>query len=481
MSYNNLYRTDNGIETTHEMVRNTPVYISKNSNSKGQLVFLSHGFAGSSSFMKSIAISLANSGNIVVRFDFLGHGRHPLPFTGNITTTGGTTRLFVDQSNEVIDYYLNKFKKKQAILIGHSMASDIVIRTALKRDDIKGTIGISTYSKVIDVDNPKNLLILNGEWETGLRNKSIDFLEKIGIENPKENQLYGFFYKDNARKLIPIKNSDHVRILYSIETQKEINNWISKISGKDLELKPNQIGIWVFVLLASLITLFVFFVEFVPAREGKNFNLKLPNYLLANLVAIIVTPIILKNFVFEFVDIPAHNHIINHLLFYSLILSPIISLEIYKNLIKTFSLLIFINVLFFYLIVFGGIVDSYVSSFFPSNDRWLLLFFGLFGCIPFMIILQILYESSKNGFFYGNWTKFFLTFSILISIFLDFENLFILSYGVLLFLMFSLVFGFLTNILNRKYNNTLSCGMINGVALSWTFAVAIPMYSHNLR
>ena len=180
-------------------------------------------------------------------------------------------------------------------------------------------------------------------------------------------------------------------------------------------------------------------------------------------------------------DIPAHNHIINHLLFYSLILSPIISLEIYKNLIKTFSLLIFINVLFFYLIVFGGIVDSYVSSFFPSNDRWLLLFFGLFGCIPFMIILQILYESSKNGFFYGNWTKFFLTFSILISIFLDFENLFILSYGVLLFLMFSLVFGFLTNILNRKYNNTLSCGMINGVALSWTFAVAIPMYSHNLR
>ena len=40
----------------------------------------------------------------------------------------------------------------------------------------------------------------------------------------------------------------------------------------------------------------------------------------------------------------------------------------------------------------------------------------------------------------------------------------------------ALIFGFLANIISRKYNNTLSSGLANGIALAWTFSTALPLY-----
>ena len=58
--------------------------------------------------MKSIAISLANTGYKTVTYDFLGHGRHSKPYSGSITNENGATQLFVEQTSDLIDYFLNK-------------------------------------------------------------------------------------------------------------------------------------------------------------------------------------------------------------------------------------------------------------------------------------------------------------------------------------------------------------------------------------
>ena len=41
---------------------------------------------------------------------------------------------------------------------------------------------------------------------------------------------------------------------------------------------------------------------------------------------------------------------------------------------------------------------------------------------------------------------------------------------------YNLIFGFLANMVSRKYNNTLSVGLANGIALAWTFSTALPLY-----
>ena len=90
-----------------EFVGKTPVTLTFKDNIKTKgIVFLAHGFAGSTSFMRPIAVALAEAGYLTVRFDFLGHGRHPLPYSGDITTIEGATQKFVNQTNEIISHYL---------------------------------------------------------------------------------------------------------------------------------------------------------------------------------------------------------------------------------------------------------------------------------------------------------------------------------------------------------------------------------------
>ena len=98
------------------------------------------------------------------------------------------------------------------------------------------------------------------------------------------------------------------------------------------------------------------------------------------------------------------------------------------------------------------------------------------GSIPLMVLMQMYYDNYSNGWIIGNIFKLFLIISLSVSIWLNISQLFIMGYAILLFLAFALIFGFLANIISRKYNNTLSSGLANGIALAWTFSTALPLY-----
>ena len=77
--------SERNLTSVREFVKKTPVTLTFKDNIKTKgIVFLAHGFAGSTSFMRPIAVALAEAGYLTVRFDFLGHGRHPLPCTQEI-------------------------------------------------------------------------------------------------------------------------------------------------------------------------------------------------------------------------------------------------------------------------------------------------------------------------------------------------------------------------------------------------------------
>ena len=472
-----LLNYEKHIETTYEIFENTPIVISAPIETiNNKLIFISHGFAGSTSFMRPIAISLAKAGFITIRFDFLGHGRHPQPYTGDITTVEGATQNFVKQTNSILTHYFRKYQKEAGVIIGHSMASDIVIRSAKRNSKIEGVIGISTYSNAITPTEPKNLLILNGQWEPPLRNKAKDMLSVAGIKNPQESILYGNFQDGTARKAIAVKNSDHIGVLYSTKTQQEIIKWVKQLSSKNLEFIPNRIGLWAALLFSSLFISFILSLKFLPDRKLRKYQFKFGRFFFGNVMAAILIPYVLKIYTIKFLTLPAHNYLINHLLLTSVLLIILLPIKFDKSLLKSFNLYIFALLFIFFTFVLGGILDNYVSSFYISDSRIRSFVFLTLGCVPIMVIVQMFYQASKHGWIMGNIGKLSIILSLSISILLDFKQLFILGYAVILLIAFGLIFGFLANLINNKYNNFLSVGIANGLVLAWAFATALPTY-----
>ena len=144
LSLLNLSKLDQEISIKKQTINETPVTIFEPKKDKidNILVFIAHGFAGSSS-------SLANTGYKTITYDFLGHGRHSKPYSGSITNENGATQLFVEQTSDLTDYFLNKKEQDELIIIGHSMASDIIFRVANTNDKFIGSIGVSNYTDQI--------------------------------------------------------------------------------------------------------------------------------------------------------------------------------------------------------------------------------------------------------------------------------------------------------------------------------------------
>ena len=95
-------------------------------------IVIAHGFAGSRQLMEAYALTLARAGYVAVSLDFEGHGQNPTPMSGDVTRVDGTTKLLMAEIGRVIDFALAlPGVDKRIGLLGHSMASDIVVRQAL--------------------------------------------------------------------------------------------------------------------------------------------------------------------------------------------------------------------------------------------------------------------------------------------------------------------------------------------------------------
>lgn len=156
-----------GLTITRQSAGQTPVTVFRpDSGPRGPAVVIAHGFAGSQQLMQPFAVTLARYGFTAVTFDFLGHGRHPSPLTGSITQESGATRALVAQTIEVANFARTVAGEDQPWrCLGHSMASDIVVRAAAELPNVKATVAVSMFSPAVTASNPKNLLVIVGALE----------------------------------------------------------------------------------------------------------------------------------------------------------------------------------------------------------------------------------------------------------------------------------------------------------------------------
>jgi len=196
-----LFRSEAGVDVERQWMGPTPVTFYRPDSSpatQGQgasdlpVVIISHGFAGSTQLMESFALALARNGYLAVVFDYYGHGRHLEPLRGDVMDVEGATRFLVEQTRAVADFALAHpaAAGSELAILGHSMASDIIVRYGQSDRRVQATIALSLFSPAVTADSPENFLVLVGDLEGRLKGEALRVVGLVA-DDPQAGVTYG--------------------------------------------------------------------------------------------------------------------------------------------------------------------------------------------------------------------------------------------------------------------------------------------------
>lgn len=229
-------RAADGVSVTRLSIGQTPATLfAPASGAKAPVVVIAHGFAGSQQLMQPFALTLARNGYVALSFDFPGHGANPQPLAGGANDEAGldaSTRALLASLGEVVAYAHTLAQGDGRLaLVGHSMASDIVIRYAREHPEVAATVAASAFSKEVTATLPKNLLVIYGALEPSmLLDQGREMVAQATPATPpaqlRERETFGSFADGTARRLVLSSGVEHIGVLYSPETLAETADWL---------------------------------------------------------------------------------------------------------------------------------------------------------------------------------------------------------------------------------------------------------------
>ena len=207
------------------------------------LVVVSHGFAGSRQMMEAISLTLARAGHDVVAFDYPGHGRNGALLSRDVERITGTTEDLVEQTIAVAEAARSLTGETGVSLVGHSMATDVIIRAADRLDDVRGVAAISMYSDAVTQTHPRRLLIVSGAREGRLREVALEAVREVGAAEEGATVRTG----EVARRAVVAPGVGHVGVLWSGTTAREVSAWLGP------EAEAVSTGPWIAALLLAIV------------------------------------------------------------------------------------------------------------------------------------------------------------------------------------------------------------------------------------
>ena len=439
------------------------IEIIKSIHPSKEFTIISHGFAGSKEMMRQIAYDIANAGSNAVLFDFIGHGSNQHKLVNQPTEITGTTKQLVNQLSDIIKFVYEKFGNEISIsLVGHSMASDIVIRASAD-NRIKSVVAISPYSTGITKDFPKDLLLISGQFENHLRLHALQMVKTFKPE-VKENTEYAD--EKIRRKASFIENTGHVSVIYAPQTTRIIIDWL-KLDNYDRPFWKTQI-VWIIIgvtfLVLGMSRLNANLVhQNISVLEGRRALRKL---LLATICAL-SSGLIEINFlsIYGFDRIAIYFGLIGLFVFLFSFDYQITKLKIdfllWLKLILCFGLLCFL-------------INRYIGSFTLYENRMTAFITLILPITLFCLAIEKLIAASSI------WVAFLLRslpvigFAILLILFPEQYGLMFTT--VLIYILYFIVFGYIGRHQRIKIGY-LKVGLAHGIFLSFAFAATNPIFS----
>ncbi len=485
----NLRAAGEGVATSAVSIDGLPATVFRpGDGARGPVVVIAHGFAGSQQLMQSFAMAFARNGYTAVTFDFAGHGRNPRPLGGSISHEDGATRRLVDEVAEVAAFARPMGDGRLAVL-GHSMASDIVIRFAQARQDVAATIAVSMFSPVVTATSPRNLLVIVGDWEGMLKAEALRVVGLVPAgeadQPAREGATRGDFAAGTARRAAFSPHVEHVGVLFSQAGLREAVAWLDAVFGvarvEPARFEPR--GPWILALLAGAVALAWPLSRLLPMVTDRPAGAALrwrEAWVLA--VPMIAAPLVLTVVPTRFLPVLVGDYLAAHFAAYGVITGLcLLLLRRRRGLPLTvpvrwsaFALALAAAVFYSVVAVFWPI-DSFVTSFVASPDRVVLGLALLAGTLPYFLADEWLTrgEAAGRGLYALSKAAFIVSLGIAVA--LDFGRLFFLLIIVPVIVPFMLVYGLFSAWIYRRTRFPLVAGAANAAAFAWAIGVTFPL------
>ena len=423
-----------------------------------------HGYAGSKEMMRQIAFDIANAGSNAVIFDFIGHGTNRDQLVNNPTELSGTTQQLVDQLISVIDFLETEYGSDiKLYLIGHSMASDIVIR-ASEYKNIISIAAISPYSTKVTKSFPNDLLLISGQFEKHLRSHSLKFTQLVDLS---ANENIEYFNGSIRRKASYTENTGHVSVIYSPKTSREIIDWF-KLSSYARPFWATHI-MWTLLSL-TLITFGLSRLSIAKQNYQARDGISKARSVFISFSSLVIA--CLSSFVqFEPFSIFGFGSIATY---FGLI--GIVTLCLSNKIREDFGKFYFFSFMklvltFFFLAI---LINHFVGSFFLTHQRVFAFLTILAPLTIFCMATEKLISMSARTVSVFIRIAPILGFTILLTLYPG-------QYGVMfttvpIYILYYIVFGFIGKC-QRSSIGSCSVGAAHGVFLSFAFAATNPIFS----
>lgn len=454
-----------GVDVAPIQIGQTPVVRYATANADGPVVVVAHGFAGSQQMMQGYALPLARAGYRVYAFDFLGHGRHPVPMSGDVTSVDGTTRLLMEQTAEVLDAVGTG--PGPIALLGHSMATDILVRVAAIRDDIGPLVLVSAFSGEIDANTPDDLLLVTGAWEPGLRRFARESVQLVDPE-AEEGNFAG--RGDVLRRAVVAPFSEHVSVLHSRVARREAVAWLDRSFGRTSDIAIWPTGWAILGLLAGLVLVFRPLTELVPRRDTSDRTLGPGQTTLVLLLPVVVAPVFATRINIDVLPVLVADYLVLHMLVFGalqLALLRFFRIPAGHGSIAGTTLLLTACA------AFGFALDRYAANFWPTSARFWIIAAMLVGTLPYMIADAILTANQSIAKRLCSRASFLASLGIAVAI--DFNDLFFLLLIAPVLVLFYIVFGTMGRAISERVG-PLSAGLALGIVLAWSLGVSFPVF-----
>ena len=442
----------------------------------GPVLVIAHGFAGSQQIMQSFALSAARAGYVAVTYDLAGHGRNPAPLSGSVVDVAGATATLVAELTTVAQAARGYGDGRVAVL-GHSMASDIVVRFADATPAVQAVVAVSMFSPAVTAATPKNLLVITGAWEGML---SAEALRVVRLRVPDAVAGVTYGAPGDLRRAAVAPHVEHASVLFSTVAMGEAVGWLDQAFGVTRAVpRVADRGGWIVLLLAGAVALGWPLARLLPQLADRPVGAGLAGRRLwiVALVPMLAVPLVLRMLPTHFLPVLVADYLAVHFLAYGLAtLACLQAVGAPLPQVTGRGLLAGVMAAGFVAVALFFPVDRYLTNFWPgSAGRAIIIGAMAVGTFAFFWAVD---WAGRGG---GRWASLVLKLGFLVSLAiavgLDFERLFFLLIILPIVVIFFAIFGLLGWWVGGRTRHPLPGAVMAGFAFAWALGVTFPMLS----
>lgn len=489
-----LERSTQGVTVSTQRLGSTPVTLFSPTTPAGPapVVLVAHGFAGSQQLMQPLALTLARNGFRVLTFDFPGHGRNPAPMLGGLADPDRSLRTLLASMDEMGALALRLAAQdggpRRYAVLGHSMASDIVVRHAQARPEVQATVGVSLFAPSITAatppNQPRNLLVIAGAWEPQMM--ATEALRVTGT-GAALDMTYGSMADGTARRATLSPGVEHIAVLYSAHTGAQALAWLNEAFGRSAASAPfvAVYGPWLGLLLAGVLALAWPLARAlpqlaVPAPAARGHWWGWRGQAPLTLLPALATPLLLWPLPSDWLPLLLGDYLVLHFAVYGALTlaglwwqgqrPPGIAPRR-----RGAWLLAVLAVTLFAVLAVGVPVDRYLFNVRPEAVRLPLVAVLCAGTLPYFLADEWLTRRAvaPRGAYVASKLCFLL--SLVVAIALNPQRLFFLALIVPAILLLFVVYGLFSRWVGRCTGHPWVAAVANALAFGSFIAVTFPL------